>query len=231
MNDVAAGFVEALRLLAGRDPELLTIAWTSIWIAAVSTALAALCGAPLGFVVATSRFRGREAAIAVLNTLMAMPTVVIGLVLYAALSRRGPLGPLGLLYTPAAMILGQFLLALPIVAALTLSAVGEIDPRVRKTALALGAGGPQAAAAVLRESQTGILAAVAAGFGRVFAEVGVSMMLGGNIKDYTRNIPTAIALETARGEFARGIALGLILLLVALAINLFLQLARRQAAK
>jgi tungstate transport system permease protein len=228
MNYIASGFLDALRLLAARDAELFATAWTSIRIAVASTALATVVGAPLGFAVAIGRFRGREATIAVINTLMAMPTVVIGLLMYSLLSRRGPFGPLALLYTPTAMVLGQFLLALPIVAALTLAAAGDVDPRVRQTALALGAGGWQSAAAVLRESQAGILAAVAAGFGRVFAEVGVSMMLGGNIQGYTRNIPTAIALETSKGEFARGIALGLILLLVALGVNVVLQIARRR---
>jgi tungstate transport system permease protein len=230
MGYLVSGFVEALRLLASLDPELLRISWTSIRISALATLLAAAAGVPLGFAAGVGRFRGRELVIAVLNTLMALPTVVIGLMFYALLSRSGPFGVLGLLYTPTAMVLGQFVLAMPIVAALTLSAVGQIDPRIRQTARALGATERQSARAVLAESQTGILAAVAAGFGRVFAEVGVSMMLGGNIKGLTRNIPTAIALETSKGEFAMGIALGLILLLVAFGINIFLQLARKRMA-
>jgi len=228
MGYISDGFVEALNLLVSLDPEVLAISWVSIKVASISTALSTIVGVPLGFLVGIGRFRGRNFLVSIFNTLMALPTVVIGLMVYSLISRRGPLGELGLLYTQSAMVIGQFILAMPIVAALTLAVIGGVDPRIRKTALALGATDTQSAWAILSESQMGILAAVVAGFGRVFAEVGISMMLGGNIRGYTRNIPTAIALETSKGEFALGIALGLILLGVAFGINLFLQMARRK---
>jgi len=146
------------------------------------------------------------------------------------LSRQGALGSLGLLYTRAAMVIGQWILAFPIVAALTVATMEGLDSRVRSTAVSLGAGPLQAFLLTLREARFGIMAAVVAGFGRVFAEVGVSMMLGGNIKAYTRSITTTIALETSRGEFALGLALGLVLLTVALVINILLGLLKRRSS-
>jgi len=153
---------------------------------------------------------------------MALPTVVVGLLLFGLLSRQGPLGPLGLLFTPLAMIAGQTVLAAPIVANLVLAAVTGADQRIINTALTLGASRLQAAIQLLREIRFGVMAAVIAGFGRVIAEVGVAMMLGGNIRNSTRTMTTAIALETSKGEFAFGLALGIILLSVALIVNLFL---------
>ena len=153
---------------------------------------------------------------------MALPTVVIGLIVYSLISRRGPLGVFGLLYTPSAMIIGQFILAVPIIIALTHSAVQGIDKRVRNTALTLGATESQSAWMVIKEARYAVLAAVITGFGRVIAEVGAAMMLGGNIKESTRVMTTAIALETAKGEFGFAIALGIILLFVAFSINILL---------
>ncbi|MEI6634381.1 MAG: ABC transporter permease [Chlamydiota bacterium] len=228
MGYLADGFAEALRLIIRMDPEVWGITLVSLKVSAASTLIATILGVPLGFSVASREFRGKGFVITVLNTLLALPTVVVGLSVYAFLSRRGPLGSLGLLFTPAAMVIGQSILALPITAALSLAAVQHIDPRVRETALTLGATAGQAARAVLREGRFAILAAVIAAFGRVFAEVGVSMMLGGNIRFYTRNIPTAIALETGRGEFPLAVALGLILLSVAFGVNLVFQRLQRR---
>ena len=166
--------------------------------------------------------------VAVLNTLMSLPTVVVGLLVYSMVSRQGPLGSLGLLYTRTAMVIGQWILAFPIVAALTVATMEGQDSRVRSTAISLGADPVQVFVRALIEARFGILAAIVAGFGRVFAEVGVSMMLGGNIKTYTRSITTAIALETNRGEFALGLALGLVLLTVALSVNILLALLKRR---
>jgi len=159
---------------------------------------------------------------------MAMPTVVVGLLLFGLLSRQGPLGPLGLLFTPLAMIAGQTVLATPIVANLVLSAVTGADRRIINTALTLGATQLQAATQLLREIRFGVMAAVIAGFGRVIAEVGVAMMLGGNIRNSTRTMTTAIALETSKGEFAFGLALGMLLLSVALIVNLFLNVLQQR---
>ncbi|HEY7745535.1 MAG TPA: ABC transporter permease, partial [Desulfuromonadales bacterium] len=160
--------------------------------------------------------------------LMALPTVVVGLVLYGFLSRQGPLGVWGFLFTPVAMIIGQIVLSVPIVANYTVAAVAGADPRIMNTALTLGAGRLRAAWQLLLEVRFGVMAAVVAGFGRVIAEVGVAMMLGGNIRGYTRTMTTAIALETSKGEFAFGLALGLVLMTVALFVNLFLNLLQQR---
>jgi len=190
--------------------------------------IAALLGVPTGLWLGLNRFRGRQILLALLNTLMALPTVVVGLLLFGLLSRQGPLGPLGLLFTPLAMIAGQTVLATPIVANLVLAAVTGADQRIINTALTLGASRFQAAIQLLREIRFGVMAAVIAGFGRVIAEVGVAMMLGGNIRNSTRTMTTAIALETSKGEFAFGLALGLLLLSVALLVNLFLNVLQQR---
>jgi tungstate transport system permease protein len=214
------GMQQGLKLLVAGDAEVWRAVWISVRVALVSTCIASVLGLPLGFLVATRRFVGKRAVVILLNTLMGLPTVVVGLLVYGMLSRRGPLGDLGLLYTPAAMVIGQVILATPTVAALTCGAASSLDTRVLKTAYALGAGTWRAALTAARELRPGLSAAVVAGFGRVFAEVGVSLMLGGNIRFYTRNITTTIALESTKGEFALGLALGLVLLVVAFVVNL-----------
>lgn len=220
MNYFSQALSEALRLIFSADPELCRICWTSLRVATASVCCATLAGIPSAMIIASGSFYGKRLLIVILNTLMALPTVVVGLFVYALISRSGPLGAFGLLYTPTAMVIGQFILATPIITALTLSALQKTDPRIKMTALTLGASIWQSRLTVLAESRFAVAAAVMAGFGRVFAEVGVSMMLGGNIKHYTRNITTAIAFETGKGEFALGLALGLILLTIAFALNI-----------
>ena len=229
MDYLIQGLAEALRTIVRLDREFLVIVSISLKVAATSTLLAAAAGIPFGMWVAEKRFFGRQAIITVLNTLMSLPTVVVGLMVYAWLSRRGPLGQLGLLYTQTAMVIGQFILVFPIIAGLTISSVSSLDARISLTAASLGADTAQGFRTYLREARYGILAALVAGFGRVFAEVGVSMMLGGNIRGYTRSITTAIALETSKGEFALGVALGMVLLCVALVINILFSLFREKA--
>jgi len=220
--------VEALRLLGSLDRQVLSALALSLGVATLSTVLATAAGVPIGIAVGLGRFRGKRILTTVLHALLALPTVLIGLVLYTALSSRGLLGFWRLLYTPAAIVVGQFVLALPLVTALALAAAEGVDPRVRLTALTLGASRWRVARTILSEGHGAFLAAVVAGFGRVFGEVGISMMLGGNIRGYTRTVTTAIALETAKGEVPLGIALGLVLMIVALAVNLlFLHLRRR----
>jgi len=218
----------AFELILGFDREVRMAVWTSVYTSSCSIVIAALFGVPFGLWLGLKRFRGRQLLIALLNTLMAMPTVVVGLLLFGLLSRQGPLGPLGLLFTPLAMIAGQTVLATPIVANLVLAAVTGADRRIINTALTLGASRLQAAIQLLREIRFGVMAAVIAGFGRVIAEVGVAMMLGGNIRNSTRTMTTAIALETSKGEFAFGLALGIILLSVALIVNLFLNVLQQR---
>jgi len=201
--------------------ELFGIISLSLKVSLTATVLAALAAVPLGFAIAIHEFPGKRPLVVALNTLFSLPTVLVGLFVYALISHSGPLGRLGLLYTPAAMVIGQWLLALPVITALTYSATKGVDERVRPTALTLGADGWQAGRMVLREGRYGLLAAVAAGFGRVISEIGSAIMIGGNIRGYTRVMTTAIALETSKGEFQTGIVLGLILLAVALSVNLF----------
>jgi len=218
----------AIELIISFDREVQMTVWTSLYTSTCAIVLATLIGVPTGLWLGIDSFRGRRLLLALLNTLMALPTVVVGLVLFGLFSRQGPLGPLGLLFTPMAMIAGQTVLATPIIANLVLASVAGADKRIINTALTLGASRLQAARQLLREIRFGVMAAVIAGFGRVIAEVGVAMMLGGNIRGTTRTMTTAIALETSKGEFAFGLALGLVLLGVALLINLGLNLVQQR---
>jgi tungstate transport system permease protein len=220
--------VTAVGLIFSFDREVQLTVWTSLYTSSCSIFFAALLGIPAGLWLGTNRFRGRRLMITLLNTLMALPTVVVGLVLFGLFSRQGPLGSLGLLFTPWAMIAGQTVVAIPIVANYVLAAVSGSDPRIMDTVFTLGASRLQAAVQLLKEIRFGVMAAVIAGFGRVIAEVGVAMMLGGNIRGTTRTMTTAIALETSKGEFAFGLALGIVLLGVALFVNLFLNLLQQR---
>ncbi len=211
------------------DPDFTGAVRVSLGVAVCSTSLAAAVGVPAGFIIGISRFRGKRLLTVIVNTLMALPTVVVGLIGYSLLSRSGPLGSMGLLFTPVAMALGQWVLALPIVTGLSLAATTSLDMRVWRTAQTLGAGTGRSAWMMIREGRFAYLAAVVAGFGRVFAEIGVSLMLGGNIRTYTRTITTTIAMETNKGEFGLGLALGAVLLLVALAVNILFQILQGKA--
>jgi len=216
---ILEGAGEGLARLFAGDPEVWGAVQVSVGVSVASLLLAALLGLPLGLLLGQARFRGKGALRAVVHALMATPTVLIGLLGYALLSRSGPLGGLGLLYTPTAMVLGQAALALPLVVGLSAAAVEKADPRIAQAALGLGASRGRALWVLSRERSPALWAALAVVFGRVFSEVGISFMLGGNILGYTRNIATGIAFETGRGEFALGVALGAVLLLVALGVN------------
>lgn len=224
-------FVDALtdagRLIIALDPEVYRIVWTSLKISITASLIVALVAVPTGILIALRDFYGKRLLQQTLNTLMAMPTVMIGLLLYGLLSRRGPLGDLGLLYTPAAMVLGESVLILPIVLNLTVAAVQSADPRLVTTLRALGADWKQELLWVLSETRFAVLAAIVVGFGRAIGEVGAAMMLGGNIQGLTRTMTTAIALETSKGEFELGLALGLLLLGIAFAVNIGLHWLQR----
>jgi tungstate transport system permease protein len=216
-------FLEALaaavHLLITWDVRVVAAAAVSLRVSLLATGCATLLGVPIGFWVAARDFPGRRLVELLLKTLTALPTVVVGLLIYTLLSRRGPFGALGLLYTQTAMVIGETVLITPLMAALTMAVVGGADPRIEETALTLGASHLRAALTVLAEMRRGLLAAVATGFGRLVSELGVALMAGGNILGSTRTMTTAIALETGKGEFALGFALGLILLAIALAVN------------
>ena len=223
MDYLLDGIATALQLIVTLDAEVTHCTLVSLQVSAIAILMASLVGLPCSFLIGMYDFHGKKTVITLFNTLMAIPTVVIGLFVFSFISRQGPLGVLGLLFTPAAMVIGQFLLATPIVVALSYAAIQGIDPRVKMTALTLGARSHQVIITLLLEARFAIIAAVIAGFGRVIGEVGSAMMLGGNIRGYTRTISTAIALETSKGEFSLGLALGMILLSVALSVNIALR--------
>ena len=204
--------------------EVAQIAALSLRVALVATLLSCAAGIPIGIWLGTTAFAGKRAVLVLLNTALALPTVVVGLLIYLVLSRSGPLGALGLLYTWRAIVIAQIVLALPIAASLAAAAVQAVDPRVRRTALTLGAGSLRAAWAVAREARFALAAAVAVAFGRVLSEVGAALIVGGNIRHETRTLTTAITLSTSQGNFETAIALGLVLLALALAVNGILQL-------
>jgi tungstate transport system permease protein len=220
MDLIIDSLLSAILLVISLDAEMLEIVGVSLRISLTSVTIAACLGIPLGFSISFSRIRGKRFVITVLNTLLALPTVVIGLFVYAFISRRGLFGPLDLLYSQKAIVIGQVILIVPVVAAFTLAAVSRIDPRYRKTAQTLGANQIQTAWVVFREARFGIVAAVIAAFGRVISEVGISMMLGGNIKGFTRTMTTAMALEYDKGSFVLAVALGLVLLTLSFGMNL-----------
>jgi tungstate transport system permease protein len=214
------GIKQAVRLIISLDNEVSSTVLLSLRISLTATLLASIVGIPLGFLISTREFFLKRPVITLFNTLLSLPTVVVGLFLYSLLSKRGPLGVLDLLFTPSAMVLGQFILATPIIVAFAISAIQALDPRVKLTAMTLGAGPVRTALAVLSEGRFALTSAVVAGFGRVIAEVGAAMMVGGNIRGYTRVMTTAIALETSKGEFAFALSLGFILLFVAFSVNI-----------
>ncbi|HOO62450.1 MAG TPA: ABC transporter permease [Synergistaceae bacterium] len=228
MDYIIQGFFQALGFLFEGNEELWSAVGTTLKVSSLSILASLLLGVPLGFLLGYADFPGRKICRTLVDTLLALPTVVVGLLVYAFISRRGPLGELGLLFTLPGIALGQTLLALPIVIALTASAVEALDQRLSMTLLTLGAKKGQLARASLVESRYAVLMAGITAYGRIISEVGISMMIGGNIKWHTRTITTAIALETGKGQFAEGIALGLVLLAIAFFVNGSLSLLRRR---
>ncbi|MEN3035226.1 MAG: ABC transporter permease [Candidatus Methanosuratincola sp.] len=216
------GISKAFGLILSSDPEVLGITALSLKVSVIATLVGAAFGVPLGFLIATRSFCGRSLLIAVINTFMGVPPVVVGLVVYLILSSSGPLGFLRILYTPQAMILAQTLLTFPVVCGLTVSSILALDPNLKETLQSLSAPRLWEAAILLRESRIGLITAVIAAFGAAISEVGAIMMVGGNILGYTRALTTAILLYTNMGEFALAIALGIILLALSFGVNLLL---------
>ena len=229
MDFLTDSFLSALLLIWSLDPELLLIIQVSLKVSGTSTLIASAVGVPAGFFIAFRTFHGKRLLITVLNTLLALPTVVVGLFVYAFLARRGVFGTFDLLYTQKAMIIGQVILIVPIVTTFTISAISRIDDRYRTTALTLGANVFQTAWVIIREARFGIVAAIILAFGRVIAEVGISMMLGGNAKGFTRTMTTAMALEYDKGEFVLSVALGIVLLFICFAVNVCLNTIQGRA--
>lgn len=220
MDDIAAAFTTALELIIGFDADLAEIVGLSLRVSLTAVALAALIGLPLGAAVASFRFPGRLAIAALLNAFMGLPPVVIGLIVYLILSRAGPLGILGLLYTPTAMIIAQTLLITPIIAALSQQTIADLHEEYDEQLRSLGAGPLRTVGTLLWDGRFSLLTAILAGFGRASAEVGAVMIVGGNINHVTRVMTTTIALETSKGNLALALGLGIILIVLALGINL-----------
>ena len=213
------------------DPEVLEITLLSLAVSGISTLISLLIGLPLGTWLALGKFRGRSFALSIVNTGMALPPVVVGLVVAMLLWRSGPLGDLHLIYTPAAIIIAQTVIAAPVMAGLTTASLQQLDPRLQFQLYGLGASRMQMIWELWREARLPLLAALMAGFGSVISEVGASMMVGGNIRHQTRVLTTAIVLETGKGEFARAIALSLLLLLLAFLVNLALTWIQQQSTR
>lgn len=229
MTDFTDSFSQAWRMIAAAHPDVMSAVRVSIAVSFCAAAPAACVAIPAGFALGAFAFRGKNAVAAALHTLSGVPTVVIGLVGYMLLTSHGPLGGFGWLYTTAGITFGLFLLIVPLMTSLCMSAAHGVRADVYETALALGASPLRAAAAALREGRFAYLTAVAMGFGRAVGEVGVAMMLGGNIRGATRTMTTAMALETDRGAFATALALGMILLAVALCVNAALHFLNARA--
>jgi tungstate transport system permease protein len=230
MRLIWEGLLQAIRLLFGGNAEVWEITLLSLQISGLATGISLLIGLPLGTGLALGRFRGRRLALSLVNTGMALPPVVVGLIVSIFLWRSGPLGDLHLIYTPAAIVIAQLIIAAPVVTGLTVAALQQIDPRLRLQLLGLGASRGQVIWALWREARLPLLAALMAGFGSVISEVGASMMVGGNIRHQTRVLTTAIVLETGKGEFANAIALSLLLLLLAFLVNLGLTWVQQRKA-
>ncbi|MEJ5349759.1 MAG: ABC transporter permease [Desulfosoma sp.] len=228
MDYFVVSFGKALSLLLGGDPETYSALRTTLWVSTTSLIMSLLGGVPLGFLLGYASFPGRRFLRTLVDTLLSLPTVLIGLLVYGLLTHHGPLGRFGLLFTVHAIIIGQTLLALPIVIALTASAVEALDERLHVTLLSLGAGRWRRFLTSVREARFGLLTASVTAYGRVLTEVGIAIMVGGNIKWHTRTLTTAIALETNKGDFASGVALGLILLSLAFLVNIALYGLRKR---
>ena len=215
--------ISSLNLIINFDKSLFFVVWTSLKVSLMAVLIATLISLPLGALVALNKFMGKKILTTCLNTLMALPTVVVGLLLYGLLNRQGLFGDMGLLYSQTAMVMGQCVLITPVIWNLSIAAINGADPRLARTCLSLGASLFQRCLIYMSEVRFALVAAIVTGFGRAIGEVGVAMMLGGNIDGYTRTMTTAIALETSKGDFEFALALGLMLLLVAFIVNALLQ--------
>ncbi len=220
MEELGRGFVKAVELIVSLDAEVVEITVRSLMISATSCGIACAICFPLGGLVHFSSFPGKKLFMSLVQTLYSLPTVLVGLFVFVLLSRSGPLGSLGLLFTPAAMVIGQVIFVSPIVLGLAVSALNGLDIALYDAAVGLGASKFQAVLQVMREARYGLLTAAVMGFGRAISEVGLSLMVGGNIKGFTRTLTTAISLETSKGNIELSIALGIVLLVLALMVNL-----------
>lgn len=218
--EIIDGIIQAFQLIVSLDPELLQVTELSLFISLSATIISTLIAIPFGGLIHFRQFRGKRVLITIIQTLYSVPTVIIGLVVYLLISRSGPFGVFGLLFSPLGMIIGQTVLILPIMTGLTISALSGVDRNIRETLVSLGATEFQNITQIILEARFAILGGIILGFGRAISEIGVAMMIGGNIRGETRVLTTSIALETGMGDFGLSIALGIILLLIALVVVL-----------
>jgi tungstate transport system permease protein len=219
---------KAIDLIISLDPKVVQITWRSLRVSAASTALAALVCIPLGGLISFRSFRGKRPLLNLIQTLYSLPTVCVGLFIYLLISRSGPLGALGWAFTPVAMVMGQAVLITPVMLGLTVAALSGVDKTIKDTTLSLGASQSQAIWAIVKEARFAIGASLILGFGRAISEVGVAMIVGGNIEGYTQVLTTAIAQESSEGNFALALALGIILLCVALVMAVVVNLVQQK---
>ena len=222
MIEIWHAFIKAIELIVSLDPEVMEIAGRSLGISATSVILASLICLPLGGLIHFYHFPGKRILTNVIQTLFSIPTVCIGLLVFVLFSRAGPIGGLGLMFTPTTMVIGQMILITPILLGLTISALSGVGKAIKDTALSLGASDFQAIVVILKEARFAVVAAIIMGFGRAVSELGIAIMIGGNIRGFTRVLTTAIALEAQKGEVELAIALGIILLSLAFIVNLVL---------
>ena len=222
MSEIWQGLVKAIELIVTFDPEVMEIAGRSLTISVTATLIAGIICLPLGSLIHFNRFIGKRTLINLIQTFYSIPTVVVGLFVFLLFSRAGPLGGLDLLFTPTVMVIGQALLIAPVLLGLTISAFSGVDKAIPDTARSLGASDFQTVVIVLKEARFAVIAAVLLAFGRAISEVGLALMVGGNIRGFTRVFTTAISLETSKGDIELAIALGIILILIALIINIVL---------
>jgi len=226
MQNILNAFARALGLITSLDREVFSIVLLSFCVSLTAVLFSSLLSLPLSLLLALKKFSGNRFIVNTINSLMAVPAVAIGLVVYLIISRRGPLGILELLYTPWAMVIAQALLATPIITSLSYQALKRVGSMVKETALSLGASGWQVVITVFKEARSSLMVAFIVGFARVIGETGMTMMVGGNIKGATRVMTTAIALETMKGNFELAVALGIILLIVAFVVNIIMQVVQ-----
>jgi tungstate transport system permease protein len=222
MEELWQALGRAIELIVTFDADVMEISGRSLAIAATSCSITALICLPLGSLIHFSRFRGKRLFVNIIQTFYSVPTVAIGLFVFVLFSSSGPLGGMGLMFTPAVMVIGQVILVTPVMLGLIIAALSGVDKAISETAVSLGASRFQAAIITLKHARYAVLTAVVMGFGRAIAEVGLALMVGGNIKGFTRTLTTAISLETSKGDIELALALGMVLILIALAINLTL---------
>ena len=219
MQELWQALVQAVDLIVNLDPEVIEISLRSLYISLCSILIAALFCVPIGALIHFHNFKGKRVVINVIQTFYSLPTVVVGLFVFLFISRSGPLGGLELLFTPAAIIIGQVILIMPLLTGMTVGALSGVDKSIRDTALSSGASSTQAMRAILFEARFAVVGALILGFGRAISEVGAALMLGGNIRGYTRVLTTAISLETQRGDLVLSLALGIILIGIAMVVS------------